>query len=179
MQQPSRTLLQLTSGRLQELAECIDRAGPCTTIDLCGGTFSGPLQHPAMKLSAADVAIVNGQLLLQPEQYITVTARGAQMTDVVIGAAPGAGLGAAVPSPRVHKPAVLVTKQSYAAGGELALLRCRVELGDRAHGLQVGRGGVLSVTYRAPLMSGVLPVYTRRPTVACHFHMRAARCEKV
>ncbi|EFJ46928.1 hypothetical protein VOLCADRAFT_118047 [Volvox carteri f. nagariensis] len=116
----NRTLIQLSSGRLQELAECIDRAGPGTTIDMQGNTFTGPLAAPAMKyfsrffglhpfgkVTAPGLWLINGELALVPEQQL-----------------------------------VVVAKASYVGGGELILTRCQLLLpASRGVGLQVkGKG---------------------------------------
>ncbi|GFR50832.1 hypothetical protein Agub_g13105, partial [Astrephomene gubernaculifera] len=163
-----RSVVPLASGRLQELAECIDRAGPGVTIDLQGRTFSGPLAAPAMKVSATGLWLVNGQLELLPEQQLVVVAKGVRLQELIVRDT-GAGTAAAAPPPpsqqpagvasvppvqagspvagpaaaaATARPAVLVTKQSYAGGGELTLSRCRMILGPgRGIGIQIkGKG---------------------------------------
>ncbi|GLI61277.1 hypothetical protein VaNZ11_003598 [Volvox africanus] len=146
----ARTFLQLSSSRLQELAECIDRAGPGTTIDLQGNTFTGPLAAPVMKVTAPGLWLVNGELVLNPEQQLVVVAKAARLDDIIIrDAAPAVAAAPAgpIPAPAASaggaiRPALLVTKQSYVGGGELTLTRCRLLLGaSRSVGLQVkGKG---------------------------------------
>ncbi|GIL73717.1 hypothetical protein Vretifemale_3849 [Volvox reticuliferus] len=147
----ARTIIRLSSSRLQELAECIDRAGPSTTIDLQGNTFTGPLAASAMKVTAPGLWLTNGELALSPEQQLVVVSKAARLDDIVIRdvvpAAAAAAAAAAVSAPATSaggavRPAVLVTKQSYVGGGELTLMRCHLLLGaGRGVGLQVkGKG---------------------------------------
>ncbi|KAG2493639.1 hypothetical protein HYH03_008156 [Edaphochlamys debaryana] len=149
-----RNLVCLSSGRLQELAEAVDRAGPATTIDLQGGVFSGALAAPTMKVTAAGVWITNGELVLAAEQQLVVSAKDVRLEGLTIRdagastptAAPtSTSAGGAGPGPApagASRPAVQCTKQSYAGGGGLTLSACRVQLGpSRALGLQVkGKG---------------------------------------
>ncbi|GLC34975.1 hypothetical protein PLESTM_000260700 [Pleodorina starrii] len=168
----SRTVLCLSSGRLQELAECIDRAGPCTTIDLQGASFAGPLAAPAMKVTAPGLWLINGELALAPEQQLVVVAKGVRMTDVTVrdlepaaaapappppsaaaAAAPGGSTsGAAAAAAAGLRPALLVTKQSYVGGGELTLTRCQLLFGaGRSVGLQVKGKGCSAALERCQL----------------------------
>lgn len=43
-------LLSLAGGVLQHVADALDTAAPGSTLDLQGGTYAGPLQHPQMKI---------------------------------------------------------------------------------------------------------------------------------
>lgn len=123
------------------------------------------------QLTSEGVWLVRGVLVLQPEQQLVVAAKATRLEELVLRdadveasaaaaaaatttanahvAASPAAAAVSAPAPTstsaaaaAGRPAVLVTKQSYAAGGVLALERCRLELGrSRGVGLQVkGKG---------------------------------------